>query len=63
MDAGILLLSDQPVTCGLCGSRTDWVDEGEIQRHTCLGCGHAFDAMEDPDGDEGDDEDDLEDHN
>ncbi|MDH5712091.1 MAG: hypothetical protein OEZ15_10585 [Gammaproteobacteria bacterium] len=45
-------LNDQPMTCGLCGSRThfDEKDDG-TQAHQCLNteCGYKFIAIEDID--------------
>ena len=41
----VYLISDQPTTCGLCGSRTDFVvnDDG-TQSHQCLNkdCKYQF---------------------
>lgn len=46
------LLSDQPMTCGMCGSRTLFhEDENGIQMHSCLNseCGYRFIAIDDAD--------------
>lgn len=54
---GTILNSDQPTTCGLCGSRTSFdVFENGKQLHCCLGCGHEF--VGEPDDEEDDDIDD-----
>ena len=49
----IILLSDQPTTCPICGARTDFYefvhDNEQYQIHFCKNwdCGIAFLAMED----------------
>lgn len=37
------IASDQPVTCPVCGQRTDGEDEGDVQHHRCGNCGYTFD--------------------
>lgn len=49
---GSMLLTDQPVECPKCGSRTEWMEVDELhQLHTCLNpeCGYFFAAEWDPD--------------
>jgi len=39
------ILNDQPTTCGLCGSRTDFEEiNNRLQLHECLNpdCGYKF---------------------
>ncbi len=46
------IFSDQPMTCGKCGSKTDFYDlNDELQKHQCLNldCEHQFLAIEDAD--------------
>lgn len=39
----ILLDTDQPTTCPLCGARTDFVElSRDKQKHTCLNCKYEF---------------------
>lgn len=37
-------ITDQPVTCPKCGSRTEYTEAGGFQHHTCPGCGNRFRA-------------------
>lgn len=41
-ETDIMLLSDQPTTCPLCGRRTAWQERPDgVQEHSCS-CGHEF---------------------
>ncbi len=42
---GCYILNDQPMTCGLCGARTDFVETNDgLQLHECLNldCRYQF---------------------
>lgn len=44
----IYFMTDQPETCGLCGARTEWVDNADgTQTHTCLDCRYVYILEED----------------
>lgn len=41
----IYSIEDEPVTCPVCGARTDFRDSPEVagqQEHCCLACGYEF---------------------
>lgn len=42
------LLSEQPTTCGMCGTRTSFDEDDGVQRHLCLNstCGYEFIAVD-----------------
>ena len=47
------ILTDQPTSCGICGSRTDFEEINDMaQIHECLNpeCGHKFITEEVEDG-------------
>jgi len=48
-DLDCYILNGQPMTCGLCGARTNFVESGSsTQKHQCLNisCGYKFLAVE-----------------
>jgi formamidopyrimidine-DNA glycosylase len=38
----VFLMTDQPETCRYCGSRTNFVQVGKRQLHTCPECGKQY---------------------
>ncbi len=49
-DLDCYILNDQPTSCGVCGTRTDFEDiDDTTQLHQCLNpeCGYKFIAVDD----------------